>query len=146
MKLGSEPLIKAVLDTNVLVSAVCFPGGSPDLIFRAAIRKKYEMITCPFILEEFGRVLKLKFSFSEEETIRATELVENTSCHIVQPLTVPQIIIAKLSDNHILACAIEAGADYLVSGDTKHILPIGSIGETKIVTPAEFLRLLAGQP
>ncbi|MCL6635612.1 MAG: putative toxin-antitoxin system toxin component, PIN family [Peptococcaceae bacterium] len=146
MKSGSEPVIKAVVDTNVLVSAVCFPGGSPDLVFKAAIRKKYEMITCPFILAEFGRILKEKFSFSEEETMRAFELVENTSCHIVQPLTVPQIITAKPSDNHILACAMEAGADYLVSGDTRHIQPIGRVGGIKIVSPAEFLRLLAEKP
>lgn len=146
MKPGSEPVIKAVLDTNVLVSAVCFPGGSPDLVFKAAIRKKYEMTTCPFILEEFGRVLKEKFCFSEKETIGAIELVKSTACQVVQPLTVPTVIIAKPSDNHVLACALEANADYLVSGDTKHILPLGFIGGTKIVSPAEFLRLLAAKP
>jgi len=143
MKSENKPPIKAVLDTNILVSAICFPGGSPDLVFKAAIHKKYEMITCQFILNEFSRVLKNKFNFSEEEVSKAINIIKSTAQKTVQPLDVPKIITAKPQDNYILACALEAGADYLVTGDTKHIRPLGSIGKTKIVSAAEFLLLLA---
>jgi len=45
-------MLKTVLDTNIFVSAIIFPGDAPDLVFKAAIRRKYEMIICPFILSE----------------------------------------------------------------------------------------------
>ena len=143
MRSENKPPIRAVLDTNILVSALCFPGGSPDLVFRAAVHKKYEMITCQFILNEFSRVLKNKFGFSGEEAARAVNVVKSAAHQTVQPLNVPEIITAKPQDNYILACALEAGADYLVTGDKKHIRPLGSIGKTKIVCAAEFLLLLA---
>lgn len=143
MKSETEQSIKAVLDTNVLVSAICFPGGSPDLVFKAAIRKKYKLIISHFIFSEFVRVLNEQLLLSEEDTKKASELVKSTACEIIKPFNVPTVITVKPTDNHILACAIEAEADYLVSGDTKHIQPLGWIGKTKIVSPAEFLRLLA---
>lgn len=44
--------MRAVLDTNVLLSALLFPGGSPDLAFKAALQDRYELVLSPFILQE----------------------------------------------------------------------------------------------
>lgn len=49
------------------------------------------------------------------------------------------------ADNQILACALEARADYLVTGDLKHIYPLQNVGRVKIVSPAEFLAILRSE-
>jgi len=64
---------------------------------------------------------------------------------IVEPSEVPEIIASKKADNQILACALEARADYLVTGDLKHICPLQNVGRVKIVSPAEFLAILRSE-
>jgi uncharacterized protein len=44
-------------------------------------------------------------------------------------------------DNNIFACAVEAGADYIVSGDEKHVLPVGTFQGIPVVRPREFLSI-----
>ncbi|WP_172613630.1 MULTISPECIES: putative toxin-antitoxin system toxin component, PIN family [unclassified Neomoorella] len=130
------------MDTNVLISALIFPGGIPDQIFRAALEGKYELVMSPFILQEFARILQQKFKYSEDEAMSVTVLVRDAASLIIEPKTIPKLVASKDDDNHILACAQAANVDYLVTGDMKHIYPLGTIGNTKIVTPAEFLREL----
>ncbi len=47
-----------------------------------------------------------------------------------------------LKDNPILACAVDGGADYVISGD-RHLLELGIFEEIRVVTPAEFLEILS---
>lgn len=51
-------MVRAVLDTNVLLSALIFPGGPPDKAFRLAVRRRYALLTSDFILKELERVLR----------------------------------------------------------------------------------------
>lgn len=134
--------MRAVLDTNVLLSALLFPGGSPDLAFKAALQGKYELVLSPFILQELTRILEEKFDYPADEAVAVAEFVRDVASLVVEPSAVPQLISPKKDDNHILACAVQAQADYLVTGDMRHIYPLGRIGETRIVSPAEFLREL----
>jgi putative PIN family toxin of toxin-antitoxin system len=137
--------MKAVLDTNVLVSALLFPGGAPDRVFRAALRGHYELVVSPFIIQELARVLEEKFGFTAEEAGAVAGFVESNASEIVDPPEVLEIITSKKADNEILACALEAGADYLVTGDLKHIYPLQSVGTARIVSPAEFLAILQSE-
>ena len=52
------------------------------------------------------------------------------------------VVTAKDDDNRILECAAAARAEFLVTGDKEHLLPLGSYRGTRIVTPAQFLDLL----
>ena len=137
--------MKAVLDTNVLVSALLFPGGPPDLVFRAALRRQYELAVSPFIIRELARVLEEKFGYTTEEAGAVAKFIESSASAIVDPPEVPEIIASKKADNEILACALEAGADYLVTGDLKHIYPLRNVGKARIVSPAEFLAVLQSE-
>lgn len=51
------------------------------------------------------------------------------------------IIKADSSDNRFLECAVEAKANYLISGDNKHLLPLKNFRGIKITSPGEFLEL-----
>ena len=53
--------MRAVFDTNVLISAFVFPGGPPEFAFRAALSGRITLITSPPLLAEFGAVLSRKF-------------------------------------------------------------------------------------
>ena len=55
-----------------------------------------------------------------------------------------EAIVEKDSDNRILECAVEARADYLITGDTKHLLPLKRFKGVRIVLSDEFLRLHNG--
>jgi predicted nucleic acid-binding protein len=60
---------------------------------------------------------------------------------LVEPTERITLVTAKDDDNRILECAVAARADYLVTGDKEHLLPLRSIGPTQIVAPAAFLAL-----
>lgn len=137
--------MKAVVDTNVLISALLFPGGAPDRVLRAALRGHYDLVLSPFIIQELARVLERKFGYTGEEAKAVAEFIENSASVIVAPSAVPEIITSKKADNEILACALEAGADYLVTGNLKHIYPLKNVGTSKIVSPAGFLAILQSQ-
>lgn len=137
--------MRAVLDTNVLISALLFPGGPPDLVFRAAVKGQYELVLSSFIIRELRRVLEKKFGYTSEEAGDVAKFIESTAVAIVEPSDVPEIIAEKKADNEILACAMEAGADYLVTGDLKHIYPLHNVGRARIVSPSEFLGILRSE-
>ena len=46
-------------------------------------------------------------------------------------------------DDMIVATAVKAGADYLVTGDRRHLVVLGEYGGSRIVTPRQFLDILA---
>jgi len=75
--------VRVVADTNVLVSALIFPGGSPEAVYRLVLEGKIELVTSRPLLTELGRVLTEKFGWNSNQAeeavaqlIRVAELVE----------------------------------------------------------------------
>lgn len=135
-------MVRAVLDTNVLLSALIFPGGPPDKVFRFAIQRRYALLTSVFILKELERVLRLKFGLSKETVTPMIGLVADTATEIVSPVTRLHVIQTCESDNRILECAVDGRASYLVTGDRKHIYPLQRFESSRIVLPSEFLSII----
>lgn len=131
---------KVVLDTNVIVSALHF-GGRPRELLDLARHGHFELILSPFILQETEKVLKEKFCW-EERILKETLSGLKDIATIVEPPHQVTLIKEKDADNRILECAVAGGADFLVSGDTKHILPLKEFRGVRVLRPAEFLRLL----
>lgn len=128
--------MNVVFDTNVLLAAFLTEGVCAKLLVRAR-RRQFDLITCPFILQEFERILTKKFSATKSEKDSAlailTEAVQNT----VLPSETVFGICRDKDDDNVLACALEATADYLVTGD-KDLLTLYRFKGTQIVTPREF--------
>lgn len=130
--------MKIVLDSNVYLSGLIFPKSKPALILSLARQGAFEVFCSDFIIGEIRRVLTMKFGYSERI---ADQFVEEflKFAKVILPDKKAHLIKAKEDDNRILECAMSVKADFLVTGDKKHILPLGKIGKTRIISPAEFL-------
>ena len=134
-------MLKVVLDTNVIVSAIVF-GGKPELILNLITAEKVDGYISRFIIAETCGILRQKFKHTESE-IEAIEETLKNAFSLIEPNFSISIVKDNLSDNKILACALAAKADYLISGDKKHILLLKKIKNVPILSPEQFLKLLA---
>lgn len=133
--------MRVVLDTNVWISALLFPGGVCDqLIERFRLHSSVQIFTSPFILEEFELIAKVKLEFSSQEVDIGLRALKALSL-VVNPRERVRVVKEKDSDNRILECALEAQADLLITGDTKHLLPLRIFHGILIRSPREVLEL-----
>ncbi len=99
--------MRVVLDTNVLISALAFPGSKPDQILSRIRRGEIDLFISSFILSELDRVLREKFRLTKKEAQDRVNAVSSIA-HLVEPTERIQVVTAKDDDNRILECAIEA--------------------------------------
>lgn len=133
--------MRAVLDTNVLISAFVFPGGAPEHIYRRGLEGRLILITSPPLLSELGRVLTEKFDWEApyaEEVL--TQLVRVAL--VVDPTEQIADITDDPADNRVLEAAAEGEADVIVSGD-RHLLTLGTWRGIRVLTPAAAMNDLA---
>ena len=129
--------MKAVLDTNIFISAV-FWGGIPEKILDSLSDGKFTLVTSDEIIEEIAEVLAEFHMPIADVSIWRKYLLENAI--VVKPTTRIAVCVDKKDDKFIEA-ANTAKADYLVSGD-KHLLVLKEYQQTKILTAREFLELM----
>ena len=131
--------IRVCLDTNILVSALLF-GGKPDEILDLAARKQIKIISSPVILAELQQVLIKKFKWADNDVKQSLK-----SLMEILTLVFPQHKINTFKygpDNRILECAVEGKADFIISGDKKHLLPLSEYNGIKIITPSQLLKIV----
>jgi putative PIN family toxin of toxin-antitoxin system len=128
--------VKAVFDTNVLVAAFAAEGICSKILTRGR-KKQFHLIVCPIILQEFDRVLIKKFSATRNEARSAMRIVSEAVHSVVHPSQSVQSVCRDPDDNAILACVLEARADYLVTGD-EDLLELKVFKGIRIVTPRDF--------
>lgn len=138
-------MLRAVLDTNVIVSGIKKKEGVNGQILRVAIEGYFQMITSPSILEEVRRVLRY-------EKIRKEHLWPDTEIErflirlaslseLTEDAVELNIIKEDAQDNKILACGLEGKAEYIVSGDL-HLQQIEKYKGIRIFSPSLFLQKL----
>jgi putative PIN family toxin of toxin-antitoxin system len=133
---------RVVLDTNVYLSAFLFRGNTVANVWRFAETGRYTVVISPFILHEFMKKLREKFTVPEAERETIKRKVARVA-DIVQPKIVLAVIADDPDDNPILACAVAGKADLIVSGD-RHLLSLREYEDIPIVRPMDFLRTLGG--
>ena len=130
-------MIKAVLDTNVVISAVIF-GGKPRKVLNLAIEGKISLFFSEPMLEEIREILGgRKFRFTSPQLLAVERELEAIS-DTVYPDRRIKIVKDDPDDDVFIECALAADADYIVSGD-KHLLDLKRYGNIKIVNAAEFI-------
>ena len=139
-------MIRAVLDVNVLISAIYF-GGVPSSAYQAGLDKQYRLFTSEAICVELARVAAYpKFTDRLEMVGRSVAdliRVYRAIAEVVTEEPVPLDALRDPNDLMFLAAAIGGKANYVVSGDkdlTKK--EGGQYKGVQIVTPAQFLAIL----
>ena len=134
--------MRMVLDTNVIISALNFPGNE-RMVLELALRGRFELVLSWFDLREVAGVLTHKFGWDEERTVQAIRTLESGGT-VIDPPRLTEVIEGAHSDNRVLEWAMAAKADYLVTGDRRHLLRIGEHQGTRIVNAPRFLSALNG--
>ena len=137
--------MRLVLDTNVVVSGLLWNSAPAQLLIAAELGE-IELFTSRPLLVELSNVLtRSKFARAMIAVgLPYGELVLSYAelATLVVPATIPPAIAADPSDDQVLACAVAAQADIIVSGD-RHLHSLGGSYEgVRIVSPAEAVRVL----
>ena len=126
----------AVFDTNVLIAAIVTEGLCSKLLHRARAGE-FSLISCPFILKELRGILSKKFGLSQEDIALTIELIREAVHRVIDHRIKITDICRDGDDDNIIACAVAAKADYLVTGDLD-LLAIKRYQNIKIITPRDF--------
>jgi predicted nucleic acid-binding protein len=126
------------------VAAYNWPGGRADIAYLLARRGAVELHTSSFILGEVERVLREKFRWEEDRAGRAVAQIRRVAGAVHEPPESVDVVEDDPTDNRILECALAAGAELVVTGDKKHLLPLGSFGGVSIVGLRDFLAAFSG--
>ena len=129
-------MIRVVIDTNVLVSALLTSAGLPEAVINLAFSGEVQWFASESVLSEYEDVLKRpRLAIDSGKAADAIARIRG----IVSKVS-PVVRVAAASDpddNRFLECAEAAQAHYLVTGNIRHFPEVWK--ETRIVTPREFI-------
>ncbi len=135
--------MRAVLDPNVIISALLSPTGSPARVVKGWLEGGYELVVSPLLLGELERALaypKLRARVMEAEAREVIELLHRGADLCEDPTGPPPVRSPDPGDDYLVALAA-ANQALVVSGD-RHLL--GLSDDMPVYTPAEFLSLIEG--
>lgn len=133
-------MVSASADTNIYISGFEF-GGTPRRFLDLARAGTFRLDVSDAITQEVLRVLRIKFGYSPERLLEAEKRIGGLTQR-VSPQRTLDVIAADPSDNRILECAVTAQSDFIVSGDARHVLPLGVYSGIPIVKVTDFLKRL----
>jgi putative PIN family toxin of toxin-antitoxin system len=130
-------MIRAVIDTNVLVSGLLSPNGNEALIVLAIHQGLVRPCFSAAVTEEYAEVLaRPKFAFLPDEIAAVVAMLHNRGELVVPDGSAP--VLPDPSDAKFLHCAVAAQAEYLVTGNKRHF-PQEASGAVRIVNAGELL-------
>jgi putative PIN family toxin of toxin-antitoxin system len=138
--------VRVVLDTNTLVSALLSPHGPPRRLLDDARAQVFELCSSPVLVAELLDVVSRE-KFAQRLTAAGLTPLGMVGeirrlATMATPTDVPRVVADDADDDHVLACALAAQADFIVSGD-KHLLKLGGQYQgIAIVTPAQAVLLI----
>jgi putative PIN family toxin of toxin-antitoxin system len=135
-------LIKIILDTNILLSALLSPVGPPAQLLEAWERKKFTVVASEALIAEFRDVTSRPF-FQARLRVSTIELLAAGLRELSEFCTdLPQEVFAPdAKDSFLLALAEATQANFLVTGD-KELLSLKHHGPTRIITPTAMIQVL----
>jgi len=139
--------VRIVLDTNVVLSALLWRGTPYRLLQTIRQHERIQIFASTALLVELGEILirpvparRLALLGLVAHEVLATYI---DAVELVTPLSTPPVVAADADDDQVIAAAVAAQADLLVSGDND-LLAIGNHQGIHIVAPAEAVRLIVG--
>lgn len=135
--------MRVVLDTNIIVSFLLTGGLTISDIFKLWHKRQFALLISEEILLEVKQILTRFINKNFISPNQAQTLIRRLKKN-AELITVTSIVTAvkDKSDNRFLACAMDGKADYLVTGDKKHLLPLDKFGQTKIISPKDLVNII----
>jgi uncharacterized protein len=139
---------RLTLDTNVVASGLLWDGASAALI-DGAREGRFQLFTSMVLISELARILRrtrlaravASSGYSVDELVLGyAELAV-----VIEPAVISPVILRDPADDHVLACALAAGADIIVSGDGD-LLELKAYQSMPVLAPARALDYLAKRP
>ena len=131
--------MRILADTNILISALFYPGSKPSkALYHAA--DNHDLVLSDHNIAEFHRIAKAKFSETQADIdLFLTEL----PYELILAPEAPQKLIADPKDAPILNAAIIADVDIIISGDN-HFLSL-TLERPKTMRAAEYLQYVGAE-
>lgn len=136
--------MRAVLDSNVIISALLSPNGTPAKVLRASLEGACDLVVSPLLLAELARALaypKLRSRITEDEALAVIDLLQQDADLRDDPAGPPPVHSPDPDDDYLIALAAASQA-VIVSGDD-HLLGLKAV--IPVYRPAEFLELIEGR-
>jgi len=138
--------VRIVLDTNVVLSALLWRGTPYQLLEAIRNRSETRLFTSPALLDELAGVLTRSSPTKRlaviGKTARAVLADYVEAAEVVEPEHVPRVVPNDANDDQVIAAAVTAGADWIVSGDAD-LLSMGSYQGIPIITAAQAVEQIA---
>jgi uncharacterized protein len=131
-----------VLDTNVLVAALLSPFGPPAQLLRLILGSRVRILLDERILAEYRDVLpRPKFRFDPEDVKITLAQLERVGILVV-PMPLP-VVLPDSDDLPFLEVAQTGEADWLVTGNPRHFIPVKGSHDVVVLSPSEAMKELA---
>lgn len=135
-------MLRAVLDTNVVISAHLSPDGQQALILELAIAGYFRCFVSDALLEEYEGVLRReRFGLSPRTVTQSMRIIRKCATLVIPKR---KLDVSRDPDDKVVECALEARADYIVTGNTRHFP--SRFQDIRIVLPRQFFTVVAAQP
>lgn len=139
--------MRAIIDTNVLLSGLLW-HGTPHALLDRVRDGTLTLVSSPVLLAELAEVLeqpKFDAVLARSNTSRERSLAEiQQLAEVLVPEALPQPVCRDPDDDHVLALALTAHVDLIVSGD-KDLLDLNSFQNIPILAPVDALRRVETQ-
>ena len=133
--------MRVVFDTNVVASA-SFWRGKPFDCLAAWAQGRGEAAVSPALVAEYHETIEeLRLEYPDRVPVEWAEALAESAL-LVFPIDRAMGATADPGDEMLLECALAAEADYIVTGDRKHLLPLRQFRGIPIVSPADLLHRL----
>jgi uncharacterized protein len=139
-------VLRVVIDTNIFVSALLSPGGTPAKVLQSWEEQRFLLLTSGEIIDEISETLirfiqRPPYRVTPDDVNRIVVLLRKDSVEVHPRFDVTDAGIADPDDLIFLACALSGDAQIIVSGD-HHLTSLGTWRGIRILTAREFLEVL----
>ena len=131
--------MRVVFDTNVVASASFWRGAPFDCLAAWAQGHCVAVVSSPLLVEYHETIAELRLDYPGRNCVEWVEAL-NESAELVFPVERATGATPDPDDEMILECALAGEADFIVSGDRKHLQALRQFRGIPIISPAEFLR------
>lgn|SRR3989338_7975324 len=135
--------MRVVLDTGVLIAALITSGTPPDRVYQAWRKRRFQLVTSEWQITEFRRVSRYPKLRDYLKPSEAGTLINSLHHQAIVLKRLPRIDISSdPDDNPVLAMALAGQANFLVTGDKQGLLALKVVGNVRVITAREFLKVL----